>query len=334
MTHLLTRAALVCIVMLTLVVSITTTLGARFAAPQVVYTTQDIMLYDVHAQQSISLSDARLAVPVSLSWSPDGRYIAYYTLSGAAYRLTVLDVRTLNRRSLTQPLASGAVASWSPDSTRVLVLAPNESQRADACTLYIADFSLACLGLSVNVSMAVWSPREALWAIVYYGENGQCVGLLNPDTQHLQDYECGASYTRPSWSPEGARLVYLRVKGSALPEVVLRELKPENETRYRLNVMSYLAEWQTDTRILLQGGHDDYLLNPQNGKITADNQDNPTRHASALDPTERYEASVMLLTQGDALELLVRRSAGYDTASIERWQRVDRVSSYAFAWRP
>lgn len=334
MTRLLTRAIIACVVMLTVSISITTTLGARLPAPQVIYTAQEMRLYDVRAGHSIALADVRSATPVSLAWSPDGRYIAYYTLSGVAYHLTVLDARTLRHQSLTAALASGAAASWSPDSARVLVLKPNESQQVEACALHLVDFSLACAALAVNVSMATWSPREALWAMVYQGANGQCVGLFNVDTQHLQDYECGATYTRPSWSPDGAQVVYMRLKGSDTAEVVVRHIGEGSETRYRPNVMSYLAEWQSDTRILIQGGHKDYLLNPQNGSITPANQQPSTRHASALDPTERYEASVMLLTQGDALELLVRRSPGYNSAPIERWRRVDRVSSYAFAWRP
>ncbi len=216
MTRLLVRVTLGGGVLLAVSVVLMMALGARVRSPQVVYTTRDVMLYDVYARHSITLSDAQLAVPVSLSWSPDGRYIAYYTLDRAAYRLTVLDPRTLTRQSLNQLTASGAAATWSPDSAQVLILTRNERQANDACALSIRDFSLRCFPLGVNVSMAAWSPRDALWALVYYArDKGQCVGVFDVDTQRLQDYECGAAYTQPSWSPDGARFVYLRVKEAA-----------------------------------------------------------------------------------------------------------------------
>lgn len=335
MTRLLARVTRGCIVLLAVSVVLMMALGARVRSPQVVYTTRDVMLYDVYARQSIALSDARLSVPVSLSWSPDGRYIAYYTLDRAAYRLTVLEARTLTHQSLNQLVASGAAASWSPDSMQILVLMPNDSQQIDACALSIRDFSLRCFPLGVNVGMAAWSPREAMWALVYYERSkGQCVGVFDIDTQRLQDYECGAAYTHPSWSPDGTHFVYLRVKEADPTEIVLREVSTGEQTRYSPNIVSYLAQWQTDTRILLESGHRDYTLNPQDGSITPDTRDDAVRSATAYDSSGRYEAAVMSLTQGNGLELMVRHTDGYNRAPIARWRRVGEVTSYAFAWRP
>lgn len=335
MTRLLVRVTAGCVVLLIVAVGVMMAVGVRFHSPQLVYTTRDVALYDVYARQSIALSDASLAVPVSLSWSPDGRYVAYYTLDRAAYRITVLDARTLTRQSLNQLTASGAAASWSPDSTQILILMSDDSQQVNACALHIRDFSLRCFPLGVNVVTAAWSPREALWALVYYERGkGQCVSLFDINTERLQEYECSAAYTLPSWSPDGARFVYLRLKGAEPAEVVLREVSSGAQTRYTPNIVSYLARWQTDTRILLESGHRDYTLNPQSGSISADTRDNAVRSATAYDSSARYEAVVMSLTQGSGLELMVRRSDGYDSVPFERWRRVGEVTSYAFAWRP
>jgi len=335
MTRLLVRVTLGAGVLLAVSVVLMMALGARLRSPQVAYTTRDVMLYDVYTQQSIALSDMRLNVPVSLSWSPDGRYIAYHTLNQNAYQLTLLDARTLTHQSLTQMVSSGAVASWSPDSAQVLVLMRNARQANDVCALSIRDFSLRCIPLGVNVVTAAWSPRDALWALVYYVHGkGQCVGVFDVDSQRLQEYECDAAYTPPSWSPDGTRFVYLRLKDAQAVEIVLREVSDGAQTRYSANIASYLAVWQTDSRILLESGHRDYTLNPNDGSITANTRDGAVRSATAYDFSGRYEAAVMPPIQGSALELMVRHTDGYDRAPIAHWRRVGEVTSYAFAWRP
>ncbi len=335
MTRLLLRLVLVTGVLLTASVVLMMALGARLRSPQVAYTTRDLMLYDVYTRQSIALSEAQLAVPVSLSWSPDGRSIAYYSLSGSAYRLTILDARALTQRNFSLLVASGAAASWSPDSAQVLILMRNEHHENDACALDIRDFSLRCAALGVNVSMVAWSPRDALWALVYHARGrGQCVGVFDVNARRLQDYECGATYTQPSWSPDGARFTYLRVKEADPTEVVLRTVRDGAQTRYPLPIVSYLALWQTDARILLESGHRDYTLNPDDGSLIPDTREGAVRSATAYDPSGCCEGMVTSLAQGNGLELLVRRVDEHSRAPIARWQRVGEVTSYALAWRP
>ncbi|HLV98156.1 MAG TPA: hypothetical protein VKT82_05710 [Ktedonobacterales bacterium] len=176
-------------------------------------------------------------------WSPDGRYLAYYTgfpndadaqQSNGGFTIALLDTQTMQRRVLNGlPGLSGEALAWSPDGRYLAMSAPlgNDAQfqtgealllvRPDATGLKVVDH-----WQDEVVQQITWSPDSQKLAVVVQSlDNGQQgngaptpgFGLLvlNADGSHIHQVGFGDG-GEPSWSPDGKHLVYASPDDSAL----------------------------------------------------------------------------------------------------------------------
>jgi len=109
-----------------------------------------------------------------VAWSPNGRWIAFEEASGR--RICRVDVATRGLVPLTKEGGPHYFPAWSPDSKRIAFLS--------------------------------WQPREAslssyaLYVMDFDGRSLRRVGRTS------------ATYTRPTWSPDGTRVLYHAADGS------------------------------------------------------------------------------------------------------------------------
>ena len=84
----------------------------------------DIYLFDAETGETRNLPGAKGA-NWGPSWSPDGRYLAFFSDRDGAGRLWIWDVSTRELRKILDVNAMGTTIQWTPDSQRVAVAVPS-----------------------------------------------------------------------------------------------------------------------------------------------------------------------------------------------------------------
>lgn len=102
-------------------------------------------------------------VPLMVSWSTDGRHLAYGSVSGAPYVLNVVDSRSWSQRRYA--LRDGFVGElvWSPDGRLLAVSSYSEDGRDH--TAYVVDTSDGRLTKLIDGCGIVWSPDSRFLAL-------------------------------------------------------------------------------------------------------------------------------------------------------------------------
>jgi Tol biopolymer transport system component len=172
-------------------------------------------LFVIHADGS----GLRRIVPprVGLSgyeWSPNGRWIAYIDARNSLW--LVKPEGTGLRRLLRGSTLASMGLSWSPDGKKIAIISPGplaKGKTADNCVLYVVpihglqqwklgDATTSCWGAPA------WSPRGDEIA---YAADGLSSGIwvIHPDgSGNRQVSPYGWSFPGPSWSSDGAQLVF------------------------------------------------------------------------------------------------------------------------------
>jgi WD40 repeat protein len=152
------------------------------------------------------LANGLPAVPVS--WSPDGRRIAYTALIGEGREIMTIDLDSLLPRRVTPQ--GGYAPAWSPDGVTIA---------------YIRDRELRTIGvdgendrrlwstpvLSIKSVGVSWSPDGRRLGFRRFGVNGHRddIVIVDPEGTEFrilrQLHEVGTGVT---WSPDGTRIVY------------------------------------------------------------------------------------------------------------------------------
>jgi Tol biopolymer transport system component len=108
-------------------------------------------------------ADASVAggVPLVVAWSPDSRYLAFGSLTGAPYSLHVVERDPLSRTMVAQEtyaVAGGYIGelAWSPDGSR-LAISTYSADRRDH-TVYALDPSGGAPARLIDGCHIIWSP--------------------------------------------------------------------------------------------------------------------------------------------------------------------------------
>lgn len=157
----------------------------------------------------------------TLSWSPDGRKIAF---SDAGEHLYVMNADGSRVRELN---ARGADPRWSPNGRKLLV--DGRTSRGDRA-LYVmnADGTLARL-VAADAWDGAWSPDEQRIAFTCEGlkKGGLDICLVNSDGSGRLRllFELAANDVTPAWSPNGQWISYVRYAfrpdGSTVPSIMV-----------------------------------------------------------------------------------------------------------------
>lgn len=140
----------------------------------------------------------------NLSWSPDGRWVAFASPAG----VRIVDTRTGGRRTV---IGIGGYPAWSPDGSKIAFASEHSlyTIRPDGSGLT----RVASTDDLVGVANPTWSPDgtrlafdtgEATYVVDVNGSNPHRIVSGSP--------ELGPS--NPSWSPNGRHIVYFATPGS------------------------------------------------------------------------------------------------------------------------
>jgi Tol biopolymer transport system component len=204
----------------------------------------------VRLATSALYADARIA-GMSPSWSPDGRFLAFYNPREGAIQIHALDSRK-DRLAATQV---EGVGGWSPDSQRMIFAGLIQGESSAAATLsqidvrtgeirsVLPDLLFVDFGEPVfnpdgeRIAVAARSPGESSARHVWvFDINGADRQRISEDALQSQ----GGYH----WDPEGRRLVYQQLlpgNASQPPDVFVYDLS--SRTAQRIAQDAFLPNW-------------------------------------------------------------------------------------------
>jgi len=181
------------------------------------------------AQQVPAVSQAQPVQPPpvfhqDVSWSPDGRHLAFSASHNNDWHIYLADVGTGTVQSLTSGPAADQWAAWGPDSRRVAYASAPKGQPSD---IYVVDTGGTAPAVRLTVqdgqrsSQVAWSrdgrslafvskrgsPHQQLWVMASDGSHQHAITSIEADA------EC------PQWSPDGRQLVFYGDTGNHQDQV-------------------------------------------------------------------------------------------------------------------
>jgi Tol biopolymer transport system component len=195
-----------------------------------------------------------------ISWSPDGRRIAFATPpeSGVFNEIYVMNADGTGLRRLTFHEGTDETPSWSPDGARIVW------QRQ--CRVYVmnADGSGQTNLTDGNCTHGsgdfdpTWSPDGTRIAFVSDRAGDYDIFAMNADGSepvNLTDHP--ADDTDPSWSPDGTKLAFITIRGDPFrPQLYIMDADGQNQVRVTniSDIDPLHAAWSPDgTRIAFIG---------------------------------------------------------------------------------
>ena len=167
----------------------------------------DIYLVDTQGKIRHHLSTG-LANMGSLTWSPDGRFIAYVSNTGGNAEIYVMNVGNRKTRRLTDHLGTDTSPAWSPDG-KWIVFTSNRMGDNDIYKVEVTGAKLERLTHQGDNKSPVWSP-DSQWIAFVSSRNekgGLYIMTANGNrVKRLADasFEWGGC----TWSPNGTQIAF------------------------------------------------------------------------------------------------------------------------------
>ena len=146
----------------------------------------------------------------SLSWSPDGRFVAYQSNHEGAPNIYVLDIQNKTSRRLTNHEGRNMRPIWSPNGKWIAFI----SDRAGNLDIYRIDVdgsNLRRLTNRGNNRRPGWSPDSQQIAFVSSRDDKNALYVMTADGKGLRRLkkDFSISSTGSTWSPDGKQIAFV-----------------------------------------------------------------------------------------------------------------------------
>jgi Tol biopolymer transport system component len=190
------------------------------------------------------------------SAAPDGSAITYHRFDEASGESTLMVLRPGSgpRPLAGVPAALNREAAWSPDGTRLLFISHVDDPYGD---LFVADLSGETLTRVTNLTPSagpdvtgMWSPDGQRIAFTSYRSNYPSVWTMTSGGADLKQVTFGGTQYGdyfPSWSPDGASLVFQRI-GATTSAIGVISANGGGPLFFELAGRNYSPRWSPDGR--------------------------------------------------------------------------------------
>lgn len=186
-----------------------------------------IWIVDRAGEQERNITNETEVTHRDISWSPDGQRIAYVSnVGGKGFGVSIIDVKSGVRVSLTDGAHEDLQPRWSPDGRKIMFASRREPSRTNVGTYLVSagggpatmlDTRQGKDGESQHASFSPDGSRISFTtnvrgryepALAKLGPTGDTVGDIEYLTQNIHDE------TEPTWRPDGRGLLYLHSEES------------------------------------------------------------------------------------------------------------------------
>jgi len=170
--------------------------------------TRTLMLYDLRDSSTRALTAARRGV-ASPAWSPDGRRLAFLSVTGegaaAQEQIFILDMRGGDAMQLTHPALGVEQFTWRPDGNAIAYVTPDAAPNKKEIQHHLDAF---VVGDQAYQEKAAPTPNH-IWLIDADGSGNK---RLTEGTWSLPTAAPPGSPASPlSWSPDGRSILFTRM---------------------------------------------------------------------------------------------------------------------------
>ena len=204
--------------------------GKRLAYVSFEKRRSQIFIQDLRAGQREQVSRFQ-GINGAPAWSPDGRQLALTLSRDGQPDIYLLDLASKNLRRLTKNLAIDTEPSWSPDGQHILFTSDRGGQ-PQLYQLALSDQQLTRLTYQGDYNVrGVYSPDGKSIAMVHLSKRRYRIALMDVDTQELTLLSNGPLDESPSFSPNGAMVLYATTQAGV---GVLSAVSVDGKYRQRL----------------------------------------------------------------------------------------------------
>ena len=216
--------------------------------------------------------EAQLCRHTQLTWSPDGRALAYLEGSTLALssRLFILDTLTGEQRLIADDVWRFDAPVWSPDGKRLLYTADRDGKTV-----------LQQVDLATNANTALTEATDASQFAPAFSPSGDRIAFTEQESERStvilinadgRDRRVLAEGVFPSWSPQGDQIVFSKRLAN---QTALYLIQPDGTQLQRLTygtTDAYMPRWSPDGQAIVFLRRDSaeryarlYLITPADG---------------------------------------------------------------------
>lgn len=259
----------------------------------------EIWTVDLNSYKSVRLTnnDALDEYP---RWSPDGKYIAFYSDRDGARQIYIMDENGRNVKKVTSRFPMNEDPTWSPDGKRLCFWAEPDKEGPE--NLFIINRDGKGQTNITHSKMGTcrvpdWSPdgkRIAFTSNKFLNHQIYVIDSSGGNEHRLTRNPRGTCRAR--WSPDGKRLAYSDAGYSLKKNVDIWEMDPDGKNKRRLTEdrgNDYDVAYSPDgTKIIFSSnrtGHYELYVMDRDGsnEIRLTRFDNYTRFPDWMDKTSR-----------------------------------------------
>jgi Tol biopolymer transport system component len=201
-------------------------------------TLASIFMMNSYGKRLKALAKDMPILATSPQWSPDGKWIAFDSELDGQTDIYLIDVKTGERRNLTEHPSSDRFYDWSPDSTKILMV----SNRGDAAGI---NPSIYVLNIAENSEPVQLTSADSVNVLASWSPVGDKIAFTSTRDGNAEIYvmdSTGGNVTRltdnekfdgfPIWSPDGSRIAYISLDGlgeTQNPEIYIMDSDGSNQ---------------------------------------------------------------------------------------------------------